>query len=513
MAGRNIFNSIKLTKPKRNQFDLTHDVKLSLDMGQLIPTCCLEAIPGDSFNVGCQSLIRFAPMIAPVMHRMDVYYHWFFCPTRLLWPNWEKFITNTLVGGLLPAVPFIEYNSGSGDWGLLADYLGIPDPVGSVGAATEKVLAFPFSAYQFICNEYYRDQNQSAPFAYELNDGTNQLQIGTLNLLRLRAWEHDYLTSALPNPQKGPAVNFPISLQDVQISHTTSDPLAVGGDDTWNTVTGPPQPGQLYTRAEESSTLGGPDGKLFLKGDDVVGNTTISDFRRAEALQKFFEAAARGGSRLREWIWHMFGVNTGDARLQRPEYITGSKSPVVISEVLNTTGTDDAPQGNMAGHGVSVTSAYKKGYFVREHGYLMCIMSVMPKTAYQQGLDKMWLKYDNPYQYFFKQFEHIGEQEVLRREVMAYTDNGGDVFGYNPRYSEYKYAANRVAGAFRNSLDFWHMGRIFTGEPALNEAFMECDATKRIFAVTDPGVQSLYAHVLNTIKARRPMAKYGNPGL
>jgi hypothetical protein len=226
-------------------------------------------------------------------------------------------------------------------------------------------------------------------------------------------------------------------------------------------------------------------------------------------LQEWLERSARGGTRYVESILSHFGVKSSDKRLQRPEYITGTKSPVIISEVLNTAGAA-LPQGNMSGHGMAVNSGKAGSYRCEEHGYIIGIMSVMPKTAYQQGIPKHFLK-DDPFDYFWPSFANIGEQEVKNDEVYAFTPTGNEPFGYVPRYAEYKFEQSRVAGDFRTSLAYWHLGRIFNSQPGLNGTFITSDPTHRIFAVTDPLQEKLYAHVLNRVTAIRPMPKFGIP--
>lgn len=507
---KNFLNSVKLYKPKSNLFDLSHDVKLSCNMGSLIPTTVIDCVPGDHFSLSCQALARLAPMVAPMMHRVDVYMHYFFVPYRLLWPNWKNFITNTEVAGSVPAHPYIVLDEGLYTASKLPDYMGLP---AITGANSVKVSALPFSAYLMIYNEYYRDQNLINALDHELSDGDNT---ATLDIsLRRRAWEHDYFTACLPFAQKGDAVEIPISGQ-VSLDPTSTDSAF------WKKASDHSVPGTgtieagaivsdvvLNQGAASPAVVYDPNGTLEVANAD----TNINDLRKAYALQRFLEKLARGGSRLTEFIRVMFGVTSSDARLQRPEYITGSKSPIVISEVLNTTGTTDAPQGTMAGHGAGVTSGNYGSFFCEEHGVIMGIMSIMPKTAYQQGVEKQWLKINNSWERFTPDFANIGEQEVQNVEIYADQAAADQVktFGYMPRYGEYRFCNNRVAGDFKTTLDFWHMGRKFGSAPALNQAFIECDATTRVFAVDDIDVDHVWMHVFHDIKARRLMPKYGTP--
>jgi len=502
--GTNLFNSIKLQRPKKNVFDLTHDVKLSADMGNLTPILTLECVPGDKFELGCESLIRFAPMIAPVMHRMDVSMHYFFVPNRILWSNWEKFITDANSGLVAPYINSQTTYQDAAQKKFM-DYMGVPP---NNTANVQALNALPFAAYQSIYNEYYRDQNLIAAVDYKLVDGDQPSpQYAPLLTLRKRAWEHDYFTASLPFAQKGQAVDIPLG--------EISGDVLVKNSGTGTTLTGSPSsitvPGGTPTPPYAPNSLYAETDGLDLQP------TTINDLRRAFRLQEWLEKNARGGTRYIENILTHFGVKSSDKRLQRPEYITGVKSPVVISEIVNTTGQvnqpgqdSGLPQGNMAGHGMSVSSGRSGTYFCEEHGYIIGIMSVMPKTAYQQGIPKTYLKNDT-LDYFWPSFANIGEQPVTQNELYAYTTNANNTFGYVPRYAEYKYMPSRVAGEFRTTLDYWHLGRKFATEPSLNSAFINCDATKRIFAVTNPGTDSLYCHVLNKIKAVRPMPKFGTP--
>lgn len=498
-----------MTAPGKNVFDLSHDVKMSCKMGNLYPTMAMEVVPGDSFSIGCESLMRFAPLIAPVMHRIDVTMHYFFVPNRILWPEWEKWIFNELPAGTM--APYISLDSfTNAQQQIFADYMGVP-PITDPSASCE-ISALPFAAYQKIYNEYYRDQNLVADVTTDLSDGDNNSAKSVLLALRTRAWEHDYFTAALPFAQKGDAVDIPLGT----ISY---DPLAAPGvAQQYKQVIGGANAaggaaafhitnGSLIDTSAAAVNLD-PNGTL------VVGATTINDLRRAFRLQEWLEKNARGGTRYNEGILSHFGVRSEDYRLQRPEYITGTKSPVIISEVLQTSETVDgaSPQGNMAGHGVSVTTGQYGKYYAKEHGYIIGIMSVMPKPAYQQGVNRHFLKFTDPLSYYWPSFANIGEQGVANRELYIDSLDPEGVFGYVPRYAEYKFMPNRVAGEFRTTLAYWHLGRIFDSAPALNQAFIECVPRTDIFGVTDPEtVDNLYVHIFHKIKAVRPMPKYGNP--
>lgn len=474
MANKNLFNSIKVSAPQRSFFDLSHDVKLTGNMGNLMPILAMETVPGDSFKISADSLIRFMPMTSPVMHRIDVTIHYFFVPNRILWKNWDDFISGKNTSLVHPYINTSSLAEAVAE-GSLMDYMGIPSGALNSGI---KLNPFPFAAYQKIYNEYYRDQNLIASIIGDdelLIDGANNANISSLLQLRKRAWMHDYFTSALPSTQLGGTSITPI-----------------GGTVAVNDV---PSVNQL---------------------DDAYVN--INDLRKASKIQEWLELAMRAGRRYKETLQAFFGVDAGDARLNRPEYITGVKSPVVISEVLNTTGAENSnPQGAMAGHGVAVNVGDANSeYFCKEHGWIVGLMSIMPLPAYQDGIARSLHRRNDKFDYYWPQFANIGEQEIYLSELRAATASPDTTFGYVPRYADYKYMPNRVAGNFRSSLAFWHCGRKFTADPALNQTFIEMDGSSvdRIFAVKPDGVtHSIVAQVLNKIEAVRPMPKFGTPHL
>lgn len=501
---RNVFNSVAVRKPSRNTFNLSHDVKFSGDMGELIPILSEEVLPGDVWRFRSETLVRLAPMVAPVMHRVNINIEYFFVPNRILWPNWEAFISPPTEGSTPPAHPYCDYNTTSVQSGTLADYLGLP-----LGNNVGRVNALPFAAYQRIWNEYYRDQNLQPEAASTCVNGNNT--VANVNRsLRRRAWQHDYFTGSLPFAQKGAAVNIPMSLSgDIPVKVTTA---GAGPAYLWNASSG--STSNLPVRvSQDTSTL--PSNHLFADLDDVASyNTgTINDLRIAMRTQEFLERQARGGSRYIEQIRMQFGVKSSDARLQRPEFIGSTRSPIVISEVLQTSESGDTPLAEMAGHGIGAQSGKYFRYYAEEHGWIFAMLSITPKTAYYQGVPRKFLRSDM-FDYAWPVLAHIGEQEVLNKEIYVANDGQNDAtFGYVPRYSEYRFIPSYVRGEMRTNLNFWHMARDFATRPTLSASFVECNPTKRIFAVTDNNVDSLWMHAFHSIKCSRLLPKYGTPTL
>lgn len=507
---KNLFNSIQVDVPQRNFFDLSHDYKTTADMGWLFP--CMKPLmcfPGDGFHIGNNSLIRLMPMLAPVMHRMDIYFHYFFVPNRLVWPEWEAFITGSPENY---AHPYLTLDQSLADE-QLSQYFGLPlVPLGS----SFNVSAIPYAGYQKIWNDIYRSQQLQTEVVTDLVSGNNDSN-ADLKVMRRRAWEHDYFTSALPNAQLGEPVNLPLSgLTDMPIAQN----ITLGAD---GELTGVAPQDDVFIHNKPSTNTDISNGYLYADASDVdLGAISVNDLRYAQRLQRWLEKSARGGTRYTESNKVHFGVSSSDARMQRPEFIVGVKSPITISEVLNTSGQntldpDDPglPQGNMAGHGIAVTQGRYGHYFCEEHGYIHCIASILPRTAYSQGVHRDWTTFDH-LDYYWPEFANLGEQAILNRELYPVSTGTGQnapdaVFGYIPRYAQHKFVNSVVTGAFRSSLKFWQMGREFGDFVALNADFIECNPSKLIFAVQDTNFESVVLQVYHDIKAKRPMPKYGTP--
>lgn len=543
-----LFSQSPLKKPKRNVFNLSHSVKMSHNMGPLTPILCIEAVPGDMFRGSANALIRLAPMLAPMMHKVNVYTHFFFVPHRIVWDQFEDFITGGPEGNLEPNLPKILFNQ-NGDnssalgVGTLADYFGvnISDPGAVLGGpgVPLPVNVLPFRAYQLIFNEYYRDQNLSDPVEFPIDSVNVSYSPNISNsiaerllTLRDRAWHKDLFTGALPWAQRGAPVTIPITSGTADIVYDTGTTIRTKLVD----ATGGPSPSPSDSAIRQRDALGAVgDTSLLITNTtgsqnshgvniDISGThhvdfsdgeagVLVNDFRRSIRLQEWLEKNARGGARYIEQIRSHFGVTSSDARLQRPEFLGGGKSPIMISEVLQTSESATTPQANMAGHGISAHGSHTWSKYIEEHGYIIGIMSVLPNTAYQQGIPRHFL-YENKFDFYWPEFAHIGEQEVYNAEIYANVINRTtlkDTFAYNPRYYQYKQMQDRVAGDFKTTNNFWHMGRIFSAPPVFNEQFVTSDPTHRIFNVTDPGIHKLWSLVQHNIKAVRPMPKFGTP--
>ncbi|UPW41580.1 major capsid protein [Peromfec virus RodF8_52] len=533
MANR-LFSQVPGRKQKRNLFDLSHDVKMSMDMGILTPMFCQEVVPGDTFILDTEVFLRLAPMIAPMMHRCNIKTDFFFVPNRLLWNEWEDFITGGEDGTAAPVFPYFTYSDLQDEHrevGSLPDYFGVPVGQGNLNPGLH-MSVLPFRAYQMIYNEYFRDQNLTPPVEFDIDSGAlSDIERDNVFELRRRCWEKDYFTAALPWAQRGEPVLLPFG----GVADLVYDPDSLHPTKLWNSVGGSTPAagsGNLTYNANLTDDTGTRYAGVLGSQQfdvDVTGNTrvdlseatsvTINDLRRSIKLQQWLENNARGGSRYIEQILSHFGVRSSDSRLQRPEYLGGGKTPVKVSEVLQTSSSDDVtPQANMAGHGIAVGRSHRFKRFFEEHGLVIGLISVIPRTSYMQGLPRYFMKSDKT-DFFWPEFANLGEQPVYNAEIYALSAGPYDpvgTFGYQPRYAEYKYIPSSVHGKMRTDLDFWHMGRVFSPQeenypPALNTEFVECRPTDRIWSVIE--AEHLYVHLFHRVRAIRPMPKFGVPML
>ena len=552
-----LFTRVKTPKPPVHKFDLSHDKMLTAQMGKLYPVLCQEMGPGDRFRVQSDMMCRTMPLVSPAFGSLKAYIHYFFVPNRLLWNGWEDFITGGEDGTDRPVPPYVTYSdfirdihnfygvSSNIGLGLLGDYFGLPISDSFETSNLTPVSLLPFRAYALIWNEYYRDQNVDNEIDIEFEVGgriplgSSSSSVYTFNyhrLLRSRRWLKDYFTSALPTPQRGPDVMLPIQGQaNVQLdpdwqaaaagSRTTPTFRDLDYQASGEELT---QPGMLYGSASGGQTrysfgADKPDGLAHHLVYDPNGSlsvdlasataVTINDLRRAIALQKFYEISARAGSRYKEMIMGHFHVTSSDARLDRPEYLGGGVSTINITEVPQTSATgDESPQGNLAGKGFGIGRSNRSSFFAEEHGWLIGILSIVPDAIYFQGVNKMWNRL-NQEDYYWPAFAHLGEQPILKSELLCdVTENSfGKLFGYAPRYAEYKYSPSTIHGEFRTSLANWTFARRLTAAN-LNSDFLSVPDINNPFAVQDSSDKYLI-WISHRIDALRPMPYYGTPSI
>lgn len=537
-----IFKTALLPKPKRSTFDLSHSVKLTCNMGDLVPFMCEEVVPGDTWKNQSQVFLRFAPMLAPLLHKVDVYTHFFYVPWRIVWKeeDFEEFFAgdnqDSSSHPSLPTIMLLDKEHDINNFfapGSLADYLGYPTHDRNLNGNNFKVSALPLMCYQKIYDEYYRDENliDKVDCTKESGLRVTQEELRKLLTLRKRAWEKDYFTSALPWTQRGKTQMMPVA-DDLHLvsdaidfamhgsSIDSADAVSVFNPANYSPLKAVNGSTAIQT---ESGALDGPlsiDNSANLKLHDtkVQGESlfSINELRRASRIQKYLERAAVGGGRYVESLLAHFGIISDDLRIKRPLYLGGGKTPVEVTDVLQTSASDfgesSTPQGNPAGVGFSFGASNEFKHSFKERGYIIGIMSVMPKPCYGQGLRRN-MRYFHPLDYYYPEFAELGEQEIFNYELGLSTGEKTGVFGYAPRYAEYKFIPDTFHGDFKTNLAYWHLGRFFENNPNLAKDFIECNPRNDVFAVTDTDQHHIMVNIVNKTMARRPMPYLPDPTL
>lgn len=528
---------------RRSTFDRSHSLKTSFNVGDIVPFFLDEVLPGDTFNVDTSKVVRLQTLLTPVMDNIYLDTYFFFVPNRLTWAHWKQFNGENMESAWIPQteyeIPQITAPADVG-WsvGTIADYLGVP-----TGIPNLSVSALPFRAYALVMNEWFRDENLSDPLVVPVDDATVAgVNTGIFvtdvykgGLPYKAAKYHDYFTSCLPSPQKGPDVTISVASAKFPVIVGNGDPSEhlkwVSPTDNTRVVTGSLtsfQSGSVPALTQAGNVEAWPS-NLYAVSDGGFSATTINQLRMAFQIQKLYEKDARGGSRYIEILKSHFGVTSPDARLQRPEYLGGNRVPININQVVqqSATASGETAQGTVTGMSVTTDSHSDFTKSFTEHGFVIGVMVARYDHTYQQGLERFWSRKDR-FDYYWPVFANIGEQAVKNKEIFAQgpgvKDSAGSViddqvFGYQEAWADYRYKPSRVTGEMRSqyaqSLDVWHLADDYSALPMLSDSWIREDKTNvdRVLAVTSAVSNQLFADIFIKNRTTRPMPMYSIPGL
>ena len=525
------FSDLPTADVERSTFDMSHPWKGTMEQWQVIPTLCMEILPGDTFSVSSTVFMRLATPIKPIMDNLTADVHYFFVPNRLVWDSWELFmgerknIDDDPTSVTIPQVQ-IDFNIQNRDteWrGTIADCFGLPlYDGGDTTPIIGNVNALPFRAYSLIWDDWYRNQNLQNERPQIRGDGPDLYDDTSTRLYTQPGYRHkrgDYFTRALPWPQKGDPVFLPLG---------TEAPVVPFDADSWfrSLDTG----ARVNLSADTPAATGGNlhfDSNVQLNNDERIlpwqkvdlttaTAATINDIRTAFQIQRLLERDARGGTRYIEIILSHFNVQSPDARLQRPEYLGGGSARININPVAATAETENTPQANLAAVGTGLVKGGFNHSFT-EHGHIFCLLSCRSDPTYQRGLDRIWSR-ETRYDYYWPALSHLGEQGIKNKEIFfeAGDASANEIWGYQERYAEYRYQPGRVTGLFRSedpsSLDVWHLAQDFDELPALAPLFVaDLAPVDRVVAV--PAEPDFLVDCWHNVKATRPMPVYAVPGM